>query len=155
MVGYFPAMCVQTMTPVLHNRAHVAVLSVLLAAFFLRVLAQLMQALSNVTWLPSFEAWAAGGLPYPVLVAVQVIIIAVAVEVIRKLARGTIKAQRKWSFWLLALGGLYFLVMAFRLAAGLTFLGDNDWFAASLPAVFHLVLAGYVLTLGHYHRSGA
>ena len=143
------------MTPVLHNRPHVAVLSVLLAAFVLRVLAQLMQALSNVTWLPSFETWAAGGLPYPILVAIQVIIIAAALEAIRKLARGEIAPRRKWSTWLLPLGAVYFAAMAFRLAAGLTFLGDSAWFAASLPAAFHLVLAGYVLTLGHYHRSGA
>jgi hypothetical protein len=29
------------------------------------------------------------------------------------------------------------------------------WFAKplpALPALFHMVLAGYVLTLGHYHR---
>jgi hypothetical protein len=26
------------------------------------------------------------------------------------------------------------------------------WFAKPLPALFHMVLAGYVLTLGHYHR---
>jgi hypothetical protein len=27
------------------------------------------------------------------------------------------------------------------------------WFAKSLPALFHLVLAGFVLTLGHYHLN--
>ena len=137
-----------------HNRAHVAVLSVLLSAFMLRVLAQLIQAYSNVGWLPPFEAWAAGGLPYPVLVAMQVVIIAVAVEVIRKLARDDLRPRRIWAFWLLGLGGIYFATMAFRLAAGQTFLADNAWFAASLPAAFHLVLAGFVLILSHYHRSG-
>ena len=67
----------------IHNRGHVALLSALLAAFVLRVLAQLMQAFSDLPWLPPFEAWAAGGLPYPVLVAVQVVIIAAAAELIR------------------------------------------------------------------------
>jgi hypothetical protein len=139
----------------IHNRRYVAVLSVLLAAFVLRVLAQLMQTLSNVPWLPPFEAWAAGGLPYPVLVAVQVIVVAAAVEVIRKLARGDVRPQRNWAIWLLGLGAVYFVAMAFRLAAGLTFLAGSAWFAASLPAVFHLVLAGIVLTVGHYHWARA
>ncbi len=139
----------------IHNRPYVAVLSVLLAAFVLRVLAQLMQAFSDVPWLPPFEAWAAGGLPYPVLIVFQVIIVAAVVEVTRKLARGDLPPRRKWAAWLLGLGAVYFAAMAFRLAAGLTFLVDNAWFAASLPAFFHLVLAGIVLTLGHYHWSRA
>ncbi len=139
----------------IQNRPHVTVLSVLLTAFALRVLAQMMQAISDVPWLPPFEAWAAGGLPYAVLLIVQVIIVAAVVEVIRKLARGDVRPQRKWAVWLLGLGALYFIAMAFRLVAGLTFLADSPWFAASLPAIFHLVLAGIVLTLGHYHWARA
>jgi hypothetical protein len=94
-------------------------------------------------------------LPYPVLVAIQVIIVAAAVEVIRKLARGDLPPRHKWALWLLGSGAIYFIAMAFRLVAGLTFLADSAWFAASLPAFFHLVLTGIVLTLGHYHWSRA
>lgn len=137
----------------IHNGAHVTVLALLLAAFVVRVLAQLLQFFSEIAWLPPFTAWAAGGLPYPLLVAIQVLIIAVALDVIRKLARGTLAAQRKWAIFLTGAGGFYFAAMAFRLAAGATFLADHAWFAASLPAIFHLVLAGFVLTLGHYHLS--
>ena len=36
------------------------------------------------------------------------------------------------------------------LAAGLTFLADHPWFAKSLPAFFHVVLASFLLLLGHY-----
>ena len=133
------------------NRPHVIILSVLLAAFVLRVVAQLMQAVSDVPWLPPFAAWAAGGLPYPMLVIIQIVIIAAVVEVIRKLARGDVQPRRKWAVWLFGLGAIYFVAMAFRLIAGQTFLADSAWFAASLPAFFHLVLAGIVLALGHYH----
>ena len=53
------------------------------------------------------------------------------------------------------LGGVYFTVMAFRLFAGLTLLTEHSWFAASLPALFHIVLATFILTLGHYlYRRG-
>ena len=51
------------------------------------------------------------------------------------------------------LGGAYFAAMAFRLAAGLTFFSDVGWFAESLPALFHLVLAAFVLLFGHYVYS--
>ncbi len=131
------------------------VLSALLAAFLLRVLAQLMQFYSDVAWLPPFEAWAAGGLPYPLLVGLQIIIITVAVDVIRKLARNALSPQRKWAIFFFAAGGLYFIAMAARLVAGVTILADIPWFAASLPSAFHLVLAGFILTLGRYHWSNA
>ena len=143
------------MPPPRQNRAYVTLLSALLTAFVLRVLAQLVQAYSDVAWLPPFEAWAAGGLPYPLLAAFQVIIIAAALEVIRKLSRGDMRPRRAASVWFLGLGAIYFVSMAFRLAAGLTFLADNAWFGASLPAIFHLVLAAFVLTLGHFHWSKA
>ena len=42
--------------------------------------------------------------------------------------------------------------MAFRLIAGRTFLADVSWFSKSIPAFFHVVLASYLLTLGHYIR---
>ena len=137
----------------IHSRAHVAVLTILLAAFVFRVLAQLVQFYSDVAWLPPFATWAAGGLPYQLLVTIQVVIIAMALVAIRKLALGNLIPRRNWSFFLLSAGGVYFLAMAARLIAGATFLANNAWFAASLPAVFHLVLAAFVLTLGHFHRS--
>jgi hypothetical protein len=138
----------------IQNRAYVTVLSVLLAAFVLRVLAQLVQFYSNVPWLPPFSAWAAGGLPYPVLVGLQIFIIAIAVDAIRKLARGALPAQRKWAYFLLGAGAVYVVIMAIRLVAGLTILAEVPWFAAALPAVFHLVLASFLLAIGHYHWSG-
>jgi hypothetical protein len=49
------------------------------------------------------------------------------------------------------LGVLYFGSMSARLVLGLAVFSDVAWFAKPLPALFHLVLAGYVLTLGHYH----
>ena len=139
----------------IYNRAHVAVLVLLLAAFVLRVLAQLIQFYSEVDWLPSFAAWAAGGLPYPLLVGMQVFIIAIALNVIRKIAQNDLRPRRNWAFFLTGAGGVYFVAMAFRLLAGATFPADNTWFAASLPAIFHLILAGFVLALGHFHLSKA
>jgi len=133
------------------QRLYVWLLVVLLAAFIGRVAAQLVQAIVPVGWLPPFAAWAAGGLPYLLLLAIQLAIIATLIVIIARLARGRLTARRRWGPWLLGLGAIYFAMMAFRLMAGLSVLADHAWFAAPLPAIFHMVLAVIVLTLGHYH----
>ena len=48
---------------------YVAALGALLAAFVLRVIAQLVQLIAPVAWLPPFTAWDSGALPYGVVSA--------------------------------------------------------------------------------------
>ncbi|HNK14812.1 MAG TPA: hypothetical protein PLZ20_09620, partial [Nitrospira sp.] len=48
----------------------------LLLLFLFRVLAQMIQLVAPVAVLPPFHAWQSGALPYPVLVGVQVLILA-------------------------------------------------------------------------------
>jgi hypothetical protein len=55
---------------------------------------------------------------------------------------------------LLVVGAIYMLGAAFRLVAGLSFLSHLSFFRATLPSVFHMVLAAIVLTLGHFHFRG-
>ncbi len=129
-------------------------MAVLLSLFVARVVAQLWQYLSPTEALPPFSAWQSGALPYPVLAASQVAIIALALWVIASMARGTLGIHRKTGSALLALGIAYFAVMTFRLVAGLTFLADSPFFSAILPAVFHLVLASMlILTALHLLRG--
>ncbi len=123
----------------------------LLAGLFgLRVAAQLAQAAYEVPFLPPFDDWQGSAIPYPALVATQAgILVAMAVVIAR--VRTDAIAPRPWKRQAcLAVGGAYFAVMAFRLVAGLTFLSDSAWFAQTLPAFFHIVLATFVLTLGRY-----
>ena len=118
--------------------------------FVFRVLAQLAQALHPLPFLPPFEVWHGAVLPYPVLVACQVVIVAALSIVTWRVGRDAV-VPRPWKFRLcFALGTPYFLFMAFRLGAGLTFLADQPWFSKSLPALFHVVLASFLLLLGHY-----
>lgn len=124
---------------------------VLLAGLFgLRVIAQLFQALYPVSFMPPFQAWHGAVMPYPVLVASQfVVILVIAVILLRVKADAVV--PRRWKYRLcFSLGGLYFSFMAFRLIAGLTFLTHHPWFSKSLPAFFHVVLAAFILLLGHY-----
>ena len=123
--------------------------------FSLRVGVQLVQAVYEIPSLPPFEAWQGSGLPYPALLASQAgILVVMAVVLVRVKADAIV--PRPWKHRMcFALGGVYFTVMAFRLVAGLTFLSEHSWFAASLPALFHIVLATFILTLGHYvYRRG-
>ena len=125
-------------------------LLVLFAVFVLRVLAQLVQSLYPVPFLPSFEAWHGGVLPYPLLVLAQAVIVVVLTTVLWRVRSDAI-VPSQWKYrGCFTLGGLYFSFMALRLIGGLTFLSDNPWFSKSLPAFFHVVLATFILLFGRY-----
>ncbi len=123
--------------------------------FLFRVSAQLIQKFYALPFLPPFEAWYSGALAYHWLLVSQILIIAVMGWVVAGFAKGRILARRKLGVWLLALGGVYFMVMLFRLIAGFTFATDHPWLGAYIPAFFHIVLASFVLLVGHFHYKTA
>ena len=139
-------------TAPLHQR-YLPWMLALAALFVLRVLAQAVQWAGPVPFLPPFDTWQGSGLPYPALLVSQVLIVGLlarALAVVRSRSITPATWKHRACF---VLGGAYFAAMAFRLAAGLTFLSDVGWFAESLPALFHLVLATFVLLFGHYVYS--
>ena len=132
------------------SATHVALLGLFTFLFVLRVTAQLVQYACPTGLLPPFDAWQGSGLDYPVLLTTQLVILAAMVwgtAAVYRRARGGKRAGQ----WLIVIGAVYFGSMCARLVLGLTVLAELAWFAKPLPALFHLVLAGYVLTLGHYH----
>ncbi len=137
------------------DRGHAAVLALLLALFVFRVSAQLVQMLWPTPLLPPFEMWQSGTVSYAVLVASQLLIITAVATVIVGLWRRRLRPRRKVGMALLTLGAVYMLGAAFRLVAGLSFLSHLAFFRATLPSIFHMVLAGIVLTLGHFHFRGS
>ena len=116
-------------------------------AFVGRVAAQLVQYRYDVTWLPAFDSWQSGVLPYGVLIAAQLMIIAVQVGVILAVHRGVPLLTKRGIVIVTVLGAIYAAGMMFRLVAGLTFWADRSWFEAWLPTVFHLVLAAFLLVV--------
>jgi hypothetical protein len=90
------------------------------------------------------------------LLTAQIVIIAVCGIVTWAIGTRRLRPDRRYGIPLLAVGAIYFAAMAIRLIAGITFLSDMAWFAAPIPAFFHLVLALFVVTWGHYHlhRNG-
>jgi sterol desaturase/sphingolipid hydroxylase (fatty acid hydroxylase superfamily) len=132
------------------NRNHATWLAVLLVLFVFRVLAQLLQTFFPVPFLPPFDAWQSGALPYPLLVISQLIIIAVALTVIRRIRMETLSQQPAAGVICIGLGIIYLAVMVFRLYAGQSFAADHPWLGVLLPTLFHLVLAGFLLSVGAF-----
>lgn len=119
--------------------------------FLLRVLAQLVQYLVPLAWLPDFTAWQGSTLAYPLLLSSQLLILLTLGYYARRCAAGRIDPQQRTGRLLIGSGALYFAAMLLRLLLGLTVLSGHAWFDKPLPTFFHLVLAGYILTLGCYH----
>ncbi len=128
----------------LPSRVLPTALGLLTCLFALRVAAQLLQAVSPTEWLPPFAAWQGSALPYPVLLSTQVLILTVMVWVMFRGWHGNRVLLDSWMKPVRVLAAIYFGTMAFRLLAGLTILAHVPWFAAALPATFHLVLATFL-----------
>lgn len=125
----------------------------LLALFVFRVMAQLVQAVYPVSFLPPFAAWQSGALPYPILLLIQLAIVGYFGRIIWKLHRGMLQPDPVKARVFILIGGLYFAVMLFRLVAGFSFAADHPWLGARIPAVFHLILASFLLIVGFFHSS--
>jgi hypothetical protein len=121
--------------------------------FFARVLAQCVQFFFPLSFLPPFAAWQSGVLPYPMLIAVQVVIIIFMIKIIKRYLRSQVVPNAKTGGMLIILGSIYFFLMGFRMIAGLTFAPRGSWFHALLPTFFHLVLAAFILTVGFFHKK--
>ena len=133
------------------SRKHGYWLMFLFLLFCFRVAAQLLQHFFPVSFLPAFEDWQSGTLPYWVLVIFQIIIIAICFRITYQVATGTAQPNHKTGKLCLLFGVIYFSIMLFRLIAGLTFAPDHAWLGARLPTLFHLILSSFVLVVGHFN----
>ncbi|MEQ8288140.1 MAG: sterol desaturase family protein [Gammaproteobacteria bacterium] len=127
------------------------ILIFLFALFLFRVLAQLLQFFYPVSFLPPFAAWQSGALSYSWLLFFQVIICLFCVRVIFQLRKRTLEISYKAGKIYLFLGGLYLVIMLYRLVAGFSFASNHPWYSAHLPIYFHLVLAAFLIVMGLYH----
>lgn len=129
----------------------VATLSILLALFCFRVLAQLLQYFLALPYLPPFGAWHSGALPYGLLLTLQLLIIAIYADILRRIATNRMRLRLWQGKLFLVIGLIYFLAMITRLAIGLSGLSDHLWFRSYLPTLFHFVLSGYLIVVGYFH----
>jgi hypothetical protein len=131
--------------------AHIWTLRLLLTIFVVRVVAQPLALWLGAAYLPPFDAWHSGALPYAGLLISQLAIVAGAYFLIRGLSSGAARPRRGVGQVVLAAGSVYGVVMLARLLLGATVLSGHPWFARPLPTLFHLDLAAFVLVYGHFH----
>jgi len=134
-----------------HHQIYVVILSVLLALFCFRVLAQLLQHYIEVPFLPSFGAWQSGAVPYKGLLVSQILILVFYGWILQRLVSGRMQPSHKQGWIFLVIGLIYFLVMAARLFVGLTGMSEHYWFHSYLPTLFHFVISGYLIVVGYFH----
>lgn len=137
------------------RKIFVILLSILLALFCFRVLAQLIQLYAALPFLPPFDTWQSGALAYPVLLTWQLLIIAVYTGLLWRVADVNFPPSRKQGSVFLFIGVIYFLIMATRLLIGVTGLSTRHWFHSYLPTTFHFVLSAFLMLLGVFHLQGA
>ncbi len=140
----------------LRMKTYAIVLGILGAAFFGRVVGQVLVALFHPSVLPPMEEWYSGLIPYPILLPMQMVIVAFQMEMSHQLwiEKGELTRQRprlgttlKW-FSL-----IYFIGMVTRYAVSMSAHPERRWFGGTIPIFFHWVLAAYLYLLSRYHRD--
>ena len=133
---------------------YAAALSALLGLFVLRVLGQALIAIGYGAFLPPWEEWFSGLVPYPQLLASQMVIVLccgkVCLDFIRQ--RGFfVTPRRRLGTLLLSIGSVYFATMVLRYVIRMSLYPTERWTGGAIPIVFHWVLAAFILLLGAYH----
>ena len=121
--------------------------------FMLRIVAQPLSLLFSD--LPTFDAWHGNAMSYPLLLASQLVILALMVTMNIRISRSRPNPQPKLARGLTLFGWLYFIGMFARLVVGLTIDAAPAWFDRPLPSVFHLVLAAWILIVAHQFSDHA
>lgn len=123
--------------------------------FSFRVLAQFIQKFWNVTFLPPFEAWQNGTIPYWLLFIFQILIIIFFLGIITNIKQNNLILKKKRGIIFISLGLIYLFIMIFRLITGLTFAQGHPWFDALLPTLFHFILSSFVILFGIFNYKYA
>ena len=140
-------------------RRYPVILATCTLLFVLRVAGQILVAFRDVSFLPPFAEWYSGLMPYWMLLPVQLVMIVGMVWIVRVFARGHghfVALKARTGMVLMVLGGIYAGSMVVRYAATMALHPELRWFTGTIPIWFHLVLATFIFTLGHYQvwRSG-
>jgi len=141
------------------TRRRALVLAVLAGLFLLRVVGQALVVYGGATWLPPVDQWQSGLLPYPWLLAAQVLILMFQVSVIRailsqrgRLAGANVSVGR----WLRAISFVYAGGMLLRYIITMTVFPERRWLGrGTIPILFHCALAAWLYVWSRHHmREG-
>jgi hypothetical protein len=116
------------------------------------VLGQAVQGLSPLPYLPPLEAFGEIHLPYSLSLSLQVAVLAAMAAVSWRLHRGGVVPNPRRGRVLAWLGAAYIAVAFGRIVFGLSLPDATSWLCVWVPTLFHIGLAGFVLTISAYHR---
>ena len=128
----------------------------LTAAFVARVAGQMLVAFRGVTWLPPMSEWMSGLMPYPYLLPSQLLIIGLCVMICLDFRRGRgwfVESRLFFARGVLYFGYVYFGGMTLRYVVQMIVRPETRWFGGTIPIVFHLVLATFLIAFGRWHRA--
>lgn len=130
---------------------HVVTLTALSALFAVRVAGQAVQFWAPQPFLPAFDRFQGSTVDYPLLLATQLLILGWMLLTCVRARRGLSRPNASLGRALGWFGGVYLAASLARIVIGVAVPSAPAWFTAWIPAFFHLVLAGFVLTLAHFH----
>ena len=99
-------------------------------------------------WLPSFERWDSGLLPYPALLSAQMAILAFQVRVAMDVSRGRGRFARRRAriaTRIAVFARVYIAVMALRYVVTMALVPELRWTGHAIPVAFHFVLGAWLL----------
>lgn len=137
------------------SRRVVVTLWLCFALFILRVVGQALVVFCDVQWLPPMGEWQSGILPYPVLLASQIAIIALLAKICVDCSRGEgfFAETRTWfAREVLWFGYVYFASMIVRYALRMQLHPEARWLGGTIPIVFHCILATFLIVFARAHR---
>jgi len=121
--------------------------------FVLRVAGQVLVGLREVGFLPPFAEWYSGLMPYWMLLPVQLVMIVGMAWIVRDFVRGEgffVSLKPRTGTILMVLGAIYAGSMVLRYVVTMGLHPELRWLTGTIPIWFHLILATFILTLGHY-----
>lgn len=132
-------------------RRHVLVMALLTGLFGLRIAGQAVQFWAPQSFLPAFDAFQGSSLSYSTLLLTQLLILALMLRTCLRIGTGISVPDHRLGRGLAWFGGIYMVGSVARIVVGIAAPSAPAWFSTWIPAFFHLVLAGFVLTAALYH----
>jgi hypothetical protein len=116
------------------------------------VLGHAVQRLSPLAHLPPPEAFQEISLPYWLSLSVQIAVLAAMAVVSWRIHRGVLAPSPARGRVLAWLGAGYIAVAFGRIVFGVAVADATPSLCVWMPTLFHIGLAGFVLTISAYHR---
>ena len=119
----------------------------------LRVVGQALVGLGEASFLPPFERWYSGLLPYWLLLPAQIALIVLMLKIVADFARRNgyfVRLKPRTGIILQVLAGIYAISMVVRYVLTMALHPELRWFTGTIPIWFHFVLAAFIFTLGRY-----